>query len=191
VKSTTGRQERLEAAPSAVRKCLSKTRLPRNRLRYATMATPGIVDQLGKVRICPVLSDWSDFSLKDALQADLRCEIAVENDTNLSAVGERWRRCAPRSGTSVWVLTGRRTSMGILINGELYRGDNGAAGEVGWSAELGWEEVRQQQLSFLRCTPCSAGGPRNELNGLYSRPPAAHASELMSIPMARRARNCW
>jgi len=67
--------------------------------------------------------------LQDALGTD---RVAVENDLNLAAVGEH--RLGAARGWSRFAFVGvRRTGigMGLVLDGRLYRGANGRAGEIG------------------------------------------------------------
>ena len=71
----------------------------------------------------------------EAVLADLRAAIGVpvliENNVNCAALGE-WRHGAGRNrATFAFVQVGVRIGLGVVINGQLFRGFNGAAGEIG------------------------------------------------------------
>ena len=57
--------------------------------------------------------------------------IAIAQDTRLAAVAERWRGCARGWDDYVVICIGTGVSMGLVINGELYPGGRGEAGEIG------------------------------------------------------------
>lgn len=63
--------------------------------------------------------------------------VAVDNDANLAAVGERWRGVAEGSDHTVVLLAGHRMGAGIIVDGHLLRGHAGRAGELGY---LRWME---------------------------------------------------
>lgn len=141
------RRERLDALTGVATEALAAAGVAQDRLEAVTVGTPGLVLPDGTVTICQVLEDWSGFSLADALTDGFPCEVHVENDVNLAALGERWRGVCRDVDHTVWVQTGRRTRVAIVIGGQLYRGSDGAAGEVGWVTDLGWDTVRDHPLS--------------------------------------------
>jgi predicted NBD/HSP70 family sugar kinase len=58
--------------------------------------------------------------------------VSLDNDANLAAVGERTYGSGRDARTFVYVSVGTGIGMGVIIDGELYRGAHGAAGEVGY-----------------------------------------------------------
>jgi predicted NBD/HSP70 family sugar kinase len=58
--------------------------------------------------------------------------VTLDNDANLAAVGERTYGSGRDARTFVYVSVGTGIGMGVIIDGELYRGAHGAAGEVGY-----------------------------------------------------------
>ena len=80
-------------------------------------------------RTCPA---WRSRGVMDELRDALPPSITIENDANLAALGERDVRRGPRRATFVYVAVGTGLGMGIVIDGELYRGAHGVAGEVAY-----------------------------------------------------------
>ena len=56
--------------------------------------------------------------------------MIVENDANLCAVGEHARGAAQGVDVVACLTVGTGIGMGILVNGRLFRGAHGAAGEI-------------------------------------------------------------
>lgn len=102
------------------------------------IGSPGVLDMgsrsFGRV---PNLPGWERKGLLDDLAAALGPDIVVENDANLSAIGEYRAGAARGVGTFVWLTVGTGIGMGIVVNGTLFRGAHGAAGEVGY-LPFGW-----------------------------------------------------
>jgi predicted NBD/HSP70 family sugar kinase len=67
-----------------------------------------------------------------ALQAALDLPLLINNDVNFAAVGERWRGLAQGCTDFVTISVGTGIGMGVVINGEVYSGSTGAAGEIGF-----------------------------------------------------------
>jgi len=102
------------------------------------VGTPGVPDRHGRIlHYAPNLPDWGRKGLLDELEATLGPGLVVENDANLAAVGEHARGAAKNASSFVCVVVGTGIGMGIVINGRLYRGAHGAAGEVGY-LPYGW-----------------------------------------------------
>lgn len=100
-------------------------------LRALGVNLPGIVDlDQSTVRHSPLL-DWDRVPLGAILAQRLEVPVLVENDVNALALAEAWYGHG-REHDSFLVLTlGRGVGLGIVLNGELYRGPSGGAGEFG------------------------------------------------------------
>ena len=85
----------------------------------------------GVVLLSHHVPDWEDFPLAEWLREHFGVPAAVENDANAAALGE-WRYGAGR-GTRYFLYVTVSTGVGggIVIEGELYRGADGLAGEIG------------------------------------------------------------
>jgi len=85
----------------------------------------------GVVLLSHHVPDWEDFPLAEWLRERFGVPVAVENDANAAALGE-WRYGAGR-GTRhfLYVTVSTGIGGGIVIGGELYRGADGLAGEIG------------------------------------------------------------
>lgn len=92
---------------------------------------PGAVDaQASGVVEAPTLG-WSDARVGPVLRAALGVPVLVENDVNTLAVAERLYGTGRRHGTYLVVTIGRGIGCGIVVDGALYRGSGGGAGEIG------------------------------------------------------------
>lgn len=156
VSRSAGRSERIDAARAAADDCRTQAGIGAGDVWATTAGTPGLVEGSAYVSLCHVLPQWSDFSLAAEL-TDGPEPVEVENDTNLSAVAERWRGAAQDVESLVWVLAGRRVSAAILVDGRLYRGVDGAAGEIGWVPELRWSALSTHLLSSAGAEHTPAG----------------------------------
>jgi glucokinase len=93
---------------------------------------PGPADQSGRIaRIAINMDDWDNVPLADWLEAATGRPTVIENDANCAGIGEHWRG-AGRSFPHMILLTlGTGVGGAIFINNQLYRGRDGAAGELG------------------------------------------------------------
>lgn len=104
----------------------------------------------------PILSAWNRYPLADAIESEFSIPTYVEKDVNLMAVGEQ-RRHWPRAHTLVFVKVGTGIGSGIVINGRLYRGADGAAGDIGHVQLEGFAD-RLCQCGRNGCVEAVAGG---------------------------------
>lgn len=92
---------------------------------------PGIVDaDQRNVRHSPLLG-WDAVALGDSLVERLGVPVLVENDVNALALAESWYGHGREHQNFLVLTLGRGVGLGIVLNGELYRGPNGGAGEIG------------------------------------------------------------
>ena len=104
----------------------------RANLRGIGVAVPGLVDaKAGVVLTAGNLVGWSRVPLCDLLGAQLHVPVVIEHDANAAALGERWRGTAQDLENFAFVALGTGIGVGIVLNGELYRGAHHAAGELG------------------------------------------------------------
>lgn len=104
-------------------------------VEVAGVGVPGRVDPAtGDVRLAVNLGIGDDpYPLGPALSAQLGIPVTVENDVKVAAVGIheglKKRNAAPASLVLLNIGTG--ISAGVVIEGNLYRGSHGMAGEIG------------------------------------------------------------
>lgn len=92
------------------------------------LALPGVVDAQGLLRYAPNLG-WRDFGVAETLQTRLPFPVRIENDANSSAAGEVF--FTPRQGQLAYLMLGTGLGVGLVQDGAVLRGANGAFGELG------------------------------------------------------------
>lgn len=91
----------------------------------------GIVDrERGICRYSPFLP-WRDLPLRDLIESRVGLPVIVENDVNALTLAERWFGAGAGAQNFLVVTLGRGVGMGLMLNGELYRGGRDGAGEFG------------------------------------------------------------
>jgi glucokinase-like ROK family protein len=95
------------------------------------IGVPGPVDfESGQLVNPPLMPEWDAYSIRDDLRAEYTAPVFVDNDVNVMALGEIWRM--QRSLQNFLVIkVGTGIGCGIVCHGEVYRGANGSAGDVG------------------------------------------------------------
>lgn len=98
----------------------------------ASLMVPGAVDSDKAVVVqAPNLPSLVNFQLKAALEDRLGWPIYLENDANAAAVGEMWLGAARGCRDVVSVTLGTGVGGGVILDGKLWRGAHGSAGEIG------------------------------------------------------------
>jgi predicted NBD/HSP70 family sugar kinase len=131
-----GREDRLQVVVDTIDELLAEAGAERSSILALTIATPGIVHDDGAVDLPMSIPDWSGFSIAASLGASFETEISVENDAKLAALGELANLDRPIKNFLWLRVDGTRVGMGLVIDGKLYRGHDGAAGEVVWAPGL-------------------------------------------------------
>jgi predicted NBD/HSP70 family sugar kinase len=104
---------------------------PMQRLLVVAAGAPGAVDtDTGVVSFAPNLKGWSGVPMRDILERALGAPVLVENDVNLAVLGEHGQGAARGHQTCAFVFVGTGIGAGILIDGELHRGNSFMAGEI-------------------------------------------------------------
>ena len=102
-------------------------------VQHTVVGGPGVFDpDSDRLRHAPNVPGWSRPGVMSELREALPPTVALDNDANLAAVGERSYGSGRDARTFVYVSVGTGIGMGVIIDGELYRGAHGAAGEVGY-----------------------------------------------------------
>lgn len=105
------------------------------------VAVPGVVDQAsGQVRLAPALG-WDHEPVGALLREATGLPVLLENDVNAVALGELLRGAAMGRRNVLYLALGSGVGSALVIDGVLYRGANGAAGEIGYSLLPGLSEA--------------------------------------------------
>lgn len=95
------------------------------------MGVPGPITEDGRVLKCANLG-WGIFSVADEMSKLTGVEkVKVGNDANVAALGEQWRGGGRGFDNIVMVTLGTGVGGGIIMDGKILTGENGAAGEIG------------------------------------------------------------
>lgn len=104
----------------------------REEVRGVGVGTPGlIIEETGTIVYAPNVPGWTDLPLKSLLQQRLDLPVSIENDANAAAIGEHWVGGGAGYKNLVCITLGTGVGGAIIMNNQVWRGSNGAGGEVG------------------------------------------------------------
>ncbi|MFC3688763.1 ROK family transcriptional regulator [Aquipuribacter hungaricus] len=113
------------------RELLAPLESPGRRLVGVGIGLPGPVEHAtGRPIDPPIMPGWDGYDVVERLRRDLGVVVAVDNDVNVMALGERFIAW-PGVDHLVFVKVGTGIGAGIISDGELRRGAQGAAGDLG------------------------------------------------------------
>ncbi len=99
----------------------------------ATVGSPGVFEpSRDQVALAHNLPGWGRRGLVEALGAELGTNLTFENDVNLATVGEQWRGLGKGVQNFVYLHVGTGVGLGLVLNGQLFRGAQGWAGEIAY-----------------------------------------------------------
>lgn len=107
------------------------------------VAIPGLVETDGVIVFAPILN-WRSIDIKTMIvdAFDHPVNLHFDNDANACAVSEGYRKDGRPDGTLAFLLMDSGVGLGILHQGQVFRGQDGLAGEFGhnrFHATLGEE----------------------------------------------------
>ena len=117
---------------SMLRQNLAETEIDKGEIVGIGVACGSPMDATGGIILGPPnLQSWNPVPIKDILEAEFGLYTQLENDANAGALAE-WLFGAGRGKRNVVYMTmGTGIGGGLILDGRLYRGANGNAGEVG------------------------------------------------------------
>jgi predicted NBD/HSP70 family sugar kinase len=90
-----------------------------------------VVDSTGMIGASNILPQWSGLRPADEFTRRLNTTVCVENDANLGALAEHLWGAGRTSRSLVYLKLATGIGGGFVINGRLFRGVSGTAGEIG------------------------------------------------------------
>lgn len=122
----------IEKLIDSINQLINKQNLTEKQILGVGIGVPGITDfKKGVILDAPTLG-WKNYPLKQVLSERIPFPIYIDNDVNVSVLGERWRGAAKNKRNILKVMLGTGVGCGMILNGELYRGASYAAGEIGY-----------------------------------------------------------
>ncbi|MBA3916647.1 MAG: ROK family protein [Acidobacteriales bacterium] len=96
------------------------------------IGVPGIIDmRTGLLRESPNLPGWEDYPVRNEIEQRLHTRVILENDANSAAMGEKWLGAGRNYDDMLMITLGTGVGGGVILNGRIWHGMNGMAGELG------------------------------------------------------------
>src|SRR5918999_536330 len=130
---------------------------PLGALRAIGMGVPGPVEfATGQPNNPPIMPGWNEYPIPEFFTERYGISVLVDNDVNVMALGEQ-RRAFPDTRYLMFVKIGTGIGCGIIADGDLHRGAQGCAGDIGHIRVSGHEEAGCR-CGNSACLEAVAGG---------------------------------
>lgn len=104
-----------------------------SKVTFTVVGSPGVFQPaLDQVTPAPHPSGWDRRELVETVQEELGAKTAFENHINLATFGEQWNGLGKGVANFVYLHVGTGVGLGLVLNGQLFRGATGVAGEVAY-----------------------------------------------------------
>jgi glucokinase len=151
---------------AAVDSVLKDSGVATDQVRGMGLAVPGqVVSGSTVVRYAPNLG-WRDFELSPLFPKQWSWPVRVENDVRMGTYGE-WAHGAAQGSQHVFgIFPGTGVGGGLILNGRLYHGFNGHAGEIGhiiidWEKGVSLEDVAGRRNLMNRAVKLIDDSPKS------------------------------
>lgn len=94
------------------------------------IGVPGTVNMEGEIIVAPNLG-WRNINLQGILEKKYELPVVIENEANAGAYGEKKFGAGKDLDNIIYVSAGIGIGVGLILNGKLYKGNNGFSGELG------------------------------------------------------------
>lgn len=161
---------------ASIEKKIKDAGIDRKDVAGVGVGAPGPIDSDGVVHKAVNLG-WGVFSIKETLENILKLPVMAGNDANVAALGEMWKGGGQGYKDLVVVTLGTGVGGGIIVNGKMLTGANGAGGEIGHihveddeqeTCGCGNRGCLEQYSSCNRCYPSCKAQAGKDYTGFCS-----------------------
>ena len=121
----------VDTISAIIKETLRESSIPLDKTFGIGIGLAGVIySQTGVVHYSPFFG-WRDVPIASLVEQSTHLPVYIENDVNTLTLTEQLFGAGRQCNNFVVVTVGRGIGMGIVINGQLYRGAKGGAGELG------------------------------------------------------------
>lgn len=122
----------LDKMLTGVQAVLEAGEVPQSRLLGLGVAVPSPVDHERPGELLPlVVPKWAGYNIATHLQNAFARPVFVDNDANLGALAELWWGAGSSVKDLAYIKVATGIGAGLIIDGRIFRGSAGVAGEIG------------------------------------------------------------
>jgi glucokinase len=157
-----------ESIINTVKNCISTLLSIESGVVSIGVGVPGVVDDMGVVRVAPNLQGWKNVGLKSSIRKSFNIPVAVDNDANAASLAELELGAGKELVHFIYVTLGTGVGGAIIYNRSIFRGSIGGAGEIGHTIIESFAKISQDDESWQRGTLESFAGRLGIINNAIS-----------------------
>lgn len=130
--ASQGKEQVVGRMTENIHQMIQKAKISPETIAGIGLGIPGMVNPMtGIVRFAPNLPGWENVPIAKMIENEFNRPVMIENDANAAAWGEKIFGVARGMKHLVCLTLGTGIGGGLILNGEIYHGQNFFAGEVG------------------------------------------------------------
>ena len=179
----------LKKMTMAVRSVLAADGVQPDQVLGIGVAVPSPVDRERPGELLPLVAPkWAGYNIATHLQRSFKRPVFVDNDANLGALAELWWGAGSSVADLAYIKVATGIGAGLIMNGRIFRGSGGVAGEIGHTSidPNGPQCICGLKgcLATLIGTPALLERAKDELRASGSdRPAPANIDELVTAAL--------
>jgi glucokinase len=127
-----GQEAVIQSILESVDRVLNQAKLTTTELSATGIGAPGLLNpKTGILSTSPNLPGWRDVPLRDIIEKKLGKKAFLINDANAAALGEYYFGAGRNARNFIYITISTGIGGGIIIDGKIYTGSTGTAGELG------------------------------------------------------------
>ena len=125
----------LDKMSTAVQSVLDAAEVRPTQVLGIGVAVPSPVDTKRPAELLPlIVPKWKGYNIAKHLETNFSRPVLVDNDANLGALAELWWAAGPSVRNLAYIKVATGIGAGLIVDGRIFRGSGGIAGEIGHTA---------------------------------------------------------
>ena len=122
----------IQAMLASIERAIGQAGITKAQLEAICIGAPGLSNpETGIVFTSSNLPGWKNVPLREIIEDKMGAKTLLINDANAAALGEMYFGAARGARNFIYITVSTGIGGGIVIDGEVYAGDRGTAGEIG------------------------------------------------------------
>ncbi|MHB1274683.1 MAG: ROK family protein [Candidatus Humimicrobiaceae bacterium] len=131
-KAKEGKETVLSKVVSVANEIIDASKISREKLFGIGMSISGIINSYEGVSIfCPNIPGWENYPIKHIMEKEFNLPVCIDDSVRCAAVAEKRFGIAKDNDNFIFISIGKGIGLGAFIDGKIYRGSMGLAGELG------------------------------------------------------------
>ncbi|MCL6088431.1 MAG: ROK family transcriptional regulator, partial [Actinobacteria bacterium] len=131
-KAKEGKEAVLNRVISVANEMIDSSKISKEKLFGIGMSISGIINSYEGVSIfCPNIPGWENYPIRSIMEKEFNLPVCIDDSVRCAAVAEKRFGIAKDHDNFIFISIGKGIGMGAFIDGKIYRGSMGLAGELG------------------------------------------------------------